>query len=43
MQWMRAAEDFGLGVELDVDFQSDYGFPSHKVFLSKKKVNRLNE
>jgi hypothetical protein len=26
-----AAEDFGLGVELDVDFQADYGFPSHSL------------
>ena len=30
----RAAENFGFGVELDVDFQSDYGFPGHVfVFL----------
>ena len=33
-----AAEDFGLGVELDVDFQSDYGFPSHKGLSVEKKL-----
>ena len=28
-----AAEDFGFGVQLDVDFQADYGFPGHKRFF----------
>jgi len=27
-----------LGVELDVDFQSDYGFPSHKGLSVEKKL-----
>ena len=29
-----AAENFGLCVELDVDFQADYGFPGHGYSLS---------